>query len=226
MNRSALAVYPILDLLPGTPLDRAAAVAAAALRGGATLLQLRQKREGAGELVALARALRPRLDETGVALVINDQLAVALEAGAAGVHLGQRDLPVRRARELATAAGRAELVIGVSVTTAVQARRALAEGASYLSVSPVFGTATKPDLERPVGGEGVRRIRRALPGAPIVAIGGITPARVAEVIEAGADGVAFVSALGVEPESAVRGMAAVVAAALRERAARSVALSA
>lgn len=222
MNRSALAVYPILDLQPGTLLDEAVALAAAALRGGATLIQLRQKREGAGALVALARRLRPLAGEAGVALVINDRLEVALASGASGVHLGQRDLPVHRARELARAAGRPELLIGVSVTSVPQARRALAEGASYLSVSPVFGTATKADLERPVGTEGVRRIRRALPGAPIVAIGGLVPARVAEVIEAGADGAAFISALGVDPESAVRGLAAAVGAATRAREAEEV----
>ncbi len=220
MRRSALAVYPILDLQPGVSLDAAETIAAAALRGGATLLQLRQKREGAGELVALARRLRPRAVEAGVPLVINDRLEVALAAGAAGVHLGQRDLPVLRARELALAAGRAELVIGVSVTTVAQARRALAEGASYLSVSPVFGTATKQDLEAPVGSDGVRAIRRALPEAAIVAIGGIGPMRAREAIEAGADGVAFISALGVDPEAAVRGMAAAVHAAHRARAAR------
>ncbi|RLB46474.1 MAG: thiamine phosphate synthase, partial [Deltaproteobacteria bacterium] len=91
-----------------------------------------------------------------------------------------------------------------------QAEQALGDGADYLSVSPLFGTATKPDLERPAGLEGLRRIRAVLPAVPLVAIGGIQVGNVAEVIEAGADGVAFISAMSAHPEQGVRAIAAAV----------------
>jgi thiamine-phosphate pyrophosphorylase len=211
MKREALAVYPVLDLehAGGHP----ELMVAAALRGGATIVQLRDKRDSASTLVRAAKATRLVLEQAGVPLIINDRLDLALSLGAEGVHVGQRDMPVATVRELARAAGRPGLIIGVSVTTAAQAGAALAAGADYVSISPIFATTTKLDIEPPAGLEGLRAVRAAHPTAPIVAIGGIKPVRAAEVISAGADGVAFVSALGDAgaAEAAVRAFAAAVA---------------
>jgi thiamine-phosphate pyrophosphorylase len=102
----------------------------------------------------------------------------------------------------------------VSVATAAEARAAAEAGADYLSASPVFGTATKNDLARPVGLEGIAAIREACPCMPLVAIGGMNAARASEVLAAGADGLAFVSPLGEDPESNVRRIALSVDAAL------------
>ncbi len=213
MRREALAVYPVLDLEHAGPHPEA--VLAAALRGGATIVQLRDKRDTASAVERVARATHAQLERAGVPLVINDRLDLALALGADGVHLGQHDMAPALARELARAAGHSKLIVGVSVTTVAQASAALAAGADYVSISPVFATATKPDIDPPAGLEGLRAVRAAHPGAAIVAIGGISPARAGEVIAAGADGVAFISARGdaAKAEAAVRAMAAAVRAA-------------
>ena len=213
MKRETLAVYPVLDLEHAG--EHPEALVAAALRGGATIVQLRDKRDSATSVVRAAKATRLVLEKAGVPLIVNDRLDLALSLGADGVHLGQRDMAVATARELARAGGRPSLVIGVSVTDAAQAGAALAAGADYVSISPIFATTTKLDIEPPAGLEGLRAVRAAQPTAAIVAIGGIKAARVAEVVAAGADGVAFVSALGDAgaAEAAVRAIAAAVAGA-------------
>ena len=213
MKRQALAVYPVLDMeYEGANPE---ALVAAALRGGATIVQLRDKRDSASAITRVATAMRDQLEAATVPLIINDRLDLALALGAAGVHLGQSDMPVDRARQLARAAGRPDFVIGLSVSNVAQASRALAAGADYVSISPIFATTTKLDIEPPAGLEGLRAVRAAHPAAAIVAIGGIKLARVAEVIGAGADGVAFISAMGdaTQAESAVKAMVATVAAA-------------
>lgn len=217
MKREVLAVYPVVDLEHAGAHPEA--LVAAALRGGATLLQLRDKRDSASELVRVAVRVRVHLEEARVPLVVNDRVEVALAIGADGVHLGQGDLPAAVARARARELGRSRFLIGLSVLTASQAQAAMAAGADYISVSPIFATGTKPDIDEPAGLEGVRAIRRALPEAPLVAIGGIRAARVPEVIAAGADGVAFISALGdpTEAEATVRAMARAVAAGRRAR---------
>jgi thiamine-phosphate pyrophosphorylase len=214
-----LRVYPIIDLahLSQAMGHRPEELVSAAIRGGATLLQLREKGERASELVALCTHIRPWLAEARVPLVINDRLDLALATEARGLHLGQHDMPLEEARAQAVVAGRSDLWIGISVTTVEEAKTAVAGGASYLSVSPVFTTSTKPDTAPAAGLAGLQEIRQACPHIPIVAIGGIKPARVAEVIEAGADGVAFISAIGMQPEYAVRAMAQATNDALAAR---------
>ncbi len=165
----------------------------AAVAGGVTAVQLRDHRATARELTVSAIGLRELLAGTGVALVVDDRLDVALAAGADGVHLGQSDLPVGMAREIAGE----RLVIGWSVTCLSQAvaAAALAPGTvDYLGVGPVFTTATKPDAAAPIGVDGLRAICAVSP-VPCVAIGGITVERAREVAGAGVAGIAVVAAI-------------------------------
>lgn len=185
--------------------------------GGARVLQVRLKPRGAlrasgaasadargttitpaeaGELVRVAAMARRVCDEVGAALVVNDRVDVALAAAADGVHLGQTDLPLAAVRALV--GGR--LWIGISTHDPAQVRAALAGGADYLGYGPVFATSTKanPDLV-----QGLARLREAVALAgttPVVAIGGITPERAAEVYAAGAAAVCAIGAVNDTPD--------------------------
>lgn len=165
-----------------------------AVEGGVTLVQLREKELSTRDFVRLAIGLRNLLHECRIPLIINDRLDVALACGAAGVHLGQDDMDCGIVRAIA---GR-RLLIGVSVSGVDEAVRAEAQGADYLSVSPVFDTPTKTDAPAAVGLDGVRAIRKAVK-LPLVAIGGINVENAAEVVRAGADGLAVVSAIMASP---------------------------
>ncbi len=161
-----------------------------AVAGGVTSVQLREKdcstREFLDEAFMLAEILKP----LGVPLIINDRVDIALTVGAAGVHLGQSDMPIEHARRL----GPPGWIIGISAESVDDAVRAEAEGADYIGVSPVFSTPTKTDTSRPLGLEGLGLIRAAVK-TPLVAIGGINLENAGEVIGAGADGLAVVSAI-------------------------------
>lgn len=161
-----------------------------AVAGGVTCVQLREKNCSTREFLHEALLLRDLLRPLGVPLIINDRLDVALAADADGVHLGQQDMPISVARRL-TPPG---WIIGVSAESVEDAVRAEAEGADYVGISPVFGTPTKTDTAPPLGLEGVRRIRAAV-RLPLVAIGGIHAGNAVEVMTAGADGLAVVSAI-------------------------------
>jgi len=171
----------------------------AAVAGGATCVQLREKSCGTREFVREARAVRDILAGTGVPLIINDRVDVALAVGADGVHLGQTDMLLADARRL-TGPG---MLIGVSAECVEDAVRAQAGGADYIGVSPVFATPTKTDTAPPLGLAGVAAIRAAV-SLPVVGIGGIGPANAAAVIRAGCDGIAVVSAIvsAADPERA------------------------
>jgi thiamine-phosphate diphosphorylase len=121
---------------------------------------------------------------------VNDRVDIALAVGADGVHLGQEDLPIEIARKLL---GRKK-VIGLTVHSLAEARQALAAGADYLGVGPIFATLTKPDAGPPAGIQLIRQIKRAVK-IPLVAIGGINLANAPEVIRAGADGLCAISAV-------------------------------
>lgn len=163
--------------------------ARAAAAGGATALQLRDKASAAGPLVDRTRALLAAVD---IPVWVNDRADVALAAGAAGVHLGQDDLPPGRLRPFAPAG----FGIGVSVGTSDEARAAAGAPADYWSIGSVFATASKPDAGLPLGLEGFRAlVRLAPPRMPVLAIGGITPENAADVMRAGAEGVAVISAI-------------------------------
>ena len=161
-----------------------------AVGGGVTMVQLREKEGTTRAFIAEARLLKDLLFGTGVPLIINDRLDVALAVGAEGLHLGQQDMTIADARRLAGA----EMLIGISAECFEDALRAEAEGADYIGISPVFATSTKKDAAMPLGLAGVRRIRSAV-NLPLVGIGGISLDNAAEVLQAGADGVAVVSAI-------------------------------
>ncbi|QYZ78921.1 thiamine phosphate synthase [Methanofollis formosanus] len=172
--------------------------ASLAVAGGADVVQLRDKGMGTAALLEEARAIRAVTEDAGARLIVNDRLDVALAAGADGVHLGQDDLPVEEARLLAPPG----FIIGVSVGTIAEARAAVDGGADYLALSPTFSTGTKADAGPGHGLAALREIKSAV-AVPLLGIGGIGPENVAEVIAAGADGVAVVSAV-VGQEDAVR----------------------
>lgn len=197
-----------------TPADRLVDKCVAAVRGGATLVQLRNKQASDDELLVQARELIEALAPYNVPLVVNDRFEVAHAAGA-GLHVGIRDAPPSRVRaQLGPGA-----VVGWSVEGPEQLRTDEPGFCSYVAASPVWSTSTKPDTASPLGPPGVAALR-ALTGLPLVGIGGIdSPERAAEVIDAGADGVAVVSAVfGVpDPEAAASRLRAAVDDALHAR---------
>ncbi|MDI6872717.1 MAG: thiamine phosphate synthase [Actinomycetota bacterium] len=178
-------------------------VVRAALAGGADAVQLRDKEAAGGELYRLALEALELVRESGGGplFLVNDRVDVALAAGADGVHLGQEDLPASVARNILGAGA----VLGVSAGSVEEALAAEREGADYLGVGPVFPTPSKPDAGEPLGLEGLRAIRRAV-GLPLVAIGGINEENLEGVFEAGADGIAVISAVASawDMEEAVR----------------------
>ncbi len=195
-----------------------AEVVAAALRGGATAVQLRDKTATTRELLRLGEALLAVTRPAGVPLIVNDRLDVALALDAEGVHLGQEDLPPDVARRLLGP----EKILGVSADTVEEALEAQRTGADYLGVGDVFGTRSKPDAGAVIGLEGLRRVAQAV-RIPVVGIGGVTAQNAAAVIEAGAAGVAVLSAVmgAPDPEAAARALRAAVEAGRRRKTERA-----
>jgi thiamine-phosphate pyrophosphorylase len=154
--------------------------------------QVRDKDATTRELVELTRVVQAAVRPTGALVVVDDRLDVALASGADGVHLGAEDLPV----ELATRAA-PDLVVGATCRDRAAVERAAAAGASYAGFGPVFATSSKAGLPDPLGPGAVTAARGVL---PLVAIGGISPGRVAGVLEAGAHGVAVLGAIWRRPD--------------------------
>jgi len=165
-------------------------VVEAAIRGGATVIQYREKQAPTRRMVEEARLLRTLCKAKGVPFIVNDRVDVALAVDADGVHLGDDDMPVSIARRL-LGPGK---IIGASADTVEKALFYASEGADYLGVGSIYVTTTKPDAGPPIGVEGLVRIIQAV-SIPVVAIGGINEDNVAQVIEAGAAGAAVVSAV-------------------------------
>jgi thiamine-phosphate pyrophosphorylase len=165
-------------------------VARAALEGGARFLQFREKEMTTRELVETAAELRRLTREYGATLVVNDRVDVAPAAEADGVHVGESDLPVAEARRLLGPGA----MIGASAATVESARAAEAAGADYLGVGPVFPTGSKPDAGEAIGLTCLAEIKAAV-SIPVLGIGGIDAGNVAEVMRAGADGVAVIAAV-------------------------------
>lgn len=188
--RALLLIAITDDLRDGV--DGLVARAIAAASGGATMVQLRLKLEGAGLMVEVARRLVAVLP---VPLVVNDRLDVALAAGAAGVHVGADDIPASAIRRVVPD----RFIIGASVGT--EAEVPLAEGADYVGIGPVYGTASKADAGDAIGTEGFDRLRRAA-WRPAVAIGGVTAENAGQVMRAGASGVAVIRAVFGVPDPA------------------------
>lgn len=182
-------------------------VAAAAIDAGADCIQLREKELTDAELLERARRL-VRLAGDRAAVIVNDRPDIALLAGAAGVHLGEHDLPVEEARKLT---GR-RLLIGASTHDLSEARRAVEAGADYCGVGAMFPTTTKP--RQPAGLEYLRQFLDRYPSTPHLAIGGINPQTVTEVVEAGARGVAVSSCVcgAQDPAAIVRQLLAAIPA--------------
>lgn len=165
-----------------------------ALEGGVTLVQYRAKTASSAEMYAEALQLKALCDSFNVPLIINDRLDIAMAVGAAGVHLGQDDLPCAAARKLLGE----DYLIGVSAHNPAEAKAALQSGADYLGCGAVFGTATKADVKK-LGTEGLTAICREK-GLPVVGIGGVTADNYREVRAAGADGAAIVSGILAQPD--------------------------
>jgi len=181
-------LYAILcaDVFPGDLEDWARRLAAA----GVKILQYRDKFASSTRLLSTARRLAALAAELRFRLIINDRADIAALAGAAGVHVGQDDLPVEAARRVCGPAS----VVGVSTHNLEQFRAAIATSADYFAVGPIFPTATKQNPDPVVGIEFIRQVRPLSP-KPIVAIGGITAERAAEVYAAGADSLAVAADL-------------------------------
>ncbi|HKW90610.1 MAG TPA: thiamine phosphate synthase [Methylomirabilota bacterium] len=193
-------LYVILDRSVAPGGRELPALLEAVLAGGCRLVQLREKTMPMSELLPVARRLAQRCREAGGLFVVNDRADLALAADAGGLHVGQDDLPAKDARRLL----RPGMILGVSTHDEEQARRAVADGADYVAVGSIFPTESKPGF-RLVGPQLVRRVRAIVP-VPLVGIGGITADNAPEVLAAGADGVAVISAIcaASNPEAATR----------------------
>jgi thiamine-phosphate pyrophosphorylase len=165
-----------------------------ALEGGVTLVQYRAKTASSAEMYNEALQLKALCDSFKVPLIINDRLDIAMAVGAAGVHLGQDDLPCAAARKILGE----DYIIGVSAHNPAEAAEALQSGADYLGCGAVFSTATKADVKK-LGTDGLAAICREK-GLPVVGIGGVTADNYREVRVAGADGAAIVSGILTQPD--------------------------
>jgi thiamine-phosphate pyrophosphorylase len=209
-----LRLYALVD--PAVSGGRPIRDLAQRIAGSATLVQLRDKHGSTRSMVEEARDLRAVLEPNGVPLLINDRVDVALAAEADGVHIGQDDMAPGDARLLL---GRTA-IIGLSVKTVEQAKAAPLELLDYVAIGGVFGTTSKDNTAAPIGIGGLRMIvqtiRARKPNYPICAIAGINLDNAAEVIAAGADGVAVISALSLAPDptAAAQNLRAVVDDAL------------
>ncbi|MGE4441400.1 MAG: thiamine phosphate synthase [Desulfomicrobium sp.] len=189
-----LSLYLVTDR--GLSLGRSTVdIVRAAVAGGVTCVQLREKECPTRQFVAEARAVREVLAGTGIPLIINDRIDVALAVGADGVHLGQTDMRIADARRVVGSS----MFIGISAECVQDAVRAEAEGADYVGISPVFSTPTKTDTAPALGLDGVAAIRAAV-SLPLVGIGGVKPENAAEILRSGCDGIAVVSAIVSAPD--------------------------
>ncbi len=190
--RQTLRLYVIPDRAIGAPRSLLEQTAAA-LAGGATAIQLRDKELEGRELLAVATAMAGLCRRAGALFIVNDRLDVALLAGAHGVHLGQDDLPATEARRLCPS----DFIVGVSVQSVEQAQIAKAHGADYLGIGAVYPTRTKDAAA--LGLAGVHRAAAAT-DLPSVAIGGINLDNAAEVMAAGVNGLSIISAIVAAPD--------------------------
>lgn len=165
-------------------------VVSAAVQGGVTMVQLREKDASTRDFLAEALALKTMLKPLGVPLIINDRVDIAQAIDADGVHVGQSDMPVEIVRQLIGP----DKIIGLSITNRTQIEREDAKRADYLGIGPLYLQTTKANASTPLGVEGFR-VLRALSFKPVMAIGGLNASNSAEVLDAGADGLAIVSAI-------------------------------
>jgi thiamine-phosphate pyrophosphorylase len=212
-----LRLYALVD--PAVAGGRTLVDLVRSLTASATLVQLRDKHGSTRAMVEEARDLREVLEPEGIPLLVNDRVDVALAAEADGVHIGQDDMAVPDARLLL---GRSA-IIGLSVKTVEQAKAAPLELLDYVAIGGVYGTTSKENTKAPIGTDGLRTIvdavRTRKANFPICAIAGINATNAADVIAAGADGVAVISTLSLAPDpaKAAQDLRAVVDGALARR---------
>jgi thiamine-phosphate diphosphorylase len=217
MNPVDLRVYGIIDpawTRGRNPID----LVRHAVHGGCTLIQYRDKASEARRMVDLARALMAALEGTGVPLVVNDRVDVALASGAHGVHLGQEDLHPADARRLLGP----KAIIGLTLKKTEQADETFRLPIDYTCIGGVFSTGSKRNEDAPIGLDGLARVAfraRLASGAPVGAIAGIDASNAASVVAAGADGVAVISAIFMADDvrEEARRLRNVVDAALQQR---------
>ncbi len=205
MTKPDVRLYGLIDPenAGGHDLARLAGAMAA---GGVTLVQLRDKKSATGDLVRLAEKLKTILDPHHVPLLINDRVDVAFAAGADGVHLGQGDLDPESARRILGG----DAIIGLTVRDQAEAEAAPLDIIDYVGLGGVFATTSKVNKARPIGLDGLRTLSKSLrarrPDLPVCAIAGISIENTPSVIDAGADGVAVISALSgaADPAEAAR----------------------
>ena len=170
-------------------------IAEQAVSGGATVIQLRDKTKPACELLKIAQDITAITKPAGVLSIVNDRLDIALGAGVDGVHLGQNDIPLTIARQLAPP----PFIIGLSINSIAQAKEAEREGADYIAVSPVFETNSKSDAGPGHGLKMLSDIVHAV-DIPVIGIGGISHSNLHQIFEQGASGVAVISAIVSAPD--------------------------
>ena len=185
----------------------------AALRGGVKLVQLREKEMPLRELYAIAIEARRMTSEAGALLIINDRIDVALAVGADGVHLGQDDLPIDAGREIGP-----DLIIGASTHSVDEAADAVAQGASYVNIGPIFPTDTKTWTDEFLGLDGLRKISATVT-VPFTVMGGIKREHIPQLLEAGALTIALVTAVtkAADIEAATRELLAAIKTASTAR---------
>ncbi|AGB02014.1 thiamine phosphate synthase [Methanoregula formicica] len=208
-----LDLYVITDegLAGGLPHSE---IARRAVLGGADVIQFRDKTLTSREMVRVGREIGEITRKAGTLFIVNDRLDIALTCGADGVHLGQDDMGCGTARQLSPAG----FIIGISVGSVDEALAAEQQGADYVAVSPVFPTGSKADAGPGYGLATLKDIRSAV-SILVIGIGGIGPANAADVIGAGADGIAVISAVVSQPDitAAARRLSAIIAASKRAR---------
>lgn len=189
MNKFDLSLYLVTDrdLSMGRSLEE---IVEEAVKGGITMLQLREKNTSTADFYKIACSLKDLLKGHNIPLIINDRLDIAIASDADGLHIGQSDMPYSVVREIL---GK-DKIIGLSVETIEQAREANELDVDYIGLSPVFSTNTKTDINTPLELEGIREIA-SFTKHKTVAIGGINTQNTGDIIKNGADGIAVVSAI-------------------------------
>jgi thiamine-phosphate pyrophosphorylase len=204
-----------LYLVTDRPLSRGRSleeIVRAAIAGGASTVQLREKEASTAEFHALGRTVRKLTRAAGVTFIVNDRIDIALACEADGVHVGQDDMPAGTARRLIGP----DRILGVTAADPAQARLAVEAGADYIGCNAVWATPTKTDTGTPLGTSGLKELVAGVE-VPVVAIGGIKAANAPEVLAAGVAGIAIVSAIcsADDPEAAARELRHIVDTLLR-----------
>ena len=191
LNRNLLRIYFVMG--SQNVLNNPLGVLEEALKGGITAFQFREKGERAlsgAKYLELATNCQSLCKQYGVPFIVNDDFELAIHLNADGIHIGQDDLPVQKVREMM-----GNKWVGVSVHTMTEVEESIRYGADYVGIGPIFPTNSKSDAKKPSGTRFLREVADFYPELPIVGIGGITPDNANEVLEAGADGIAVVSAI-------------------------------